>query len=79
MKIETRSDTPTITETREAIIIRIPKGWVADSDRRPVTAGDILRIVAAGEREFREGKTQEVGAFLAKYHPAHARTYRRTR
>ena len=73
MKIET----PTITETKEAIIIRIPKGWVANSRRRPLTAEEVLRIVATGEREFQEGKTQELGAFLAKHHPAHARTFRR--
>ena len=72
-------NSPTITETKEAIIIRIPKGWVTETGRRPLTEAQVLRIVAAGEREFRDGKTQEFGAFLAKRSPAHARSYRRAR
>jgi len=70
---------PTISETKEAIIIRIPKGWMSDPQRRPLRAADVLRIVAAGEREFREGNTQEFGTFLTKHYPAYARTFRRAR
>ena len=74
MKLET----PTITETSEAIIIRIPKGWVT-SRRRPLKEAEVLRMVAAGEREFRAGKTQEFSAFIARRYPAHARAFRRAR
>lgn len=74
-----KTSAPTITETKEAIIIRIPKGWVTDSHRRPLREADVLQIVAAGEREFQDGKTQEFGAFLAKHYPAYARTFRRAR
>lgn len=74
-----KADAPTITETREAFIIRIPKDWVDDPGRHPLTAAQVLRLVTAGEREFRAGKTQEFGAFLARRHPAHARTFRRAR
>ena len=71
--------TPTITETDEAIIIRIPKRWVGQPDRSQLTKADVLRIVAAGEREFRHGKTRTFDSFLAKQHPTHARIFRRAR
>ncbi len=74
-----RVDAPTITETATAIIIRIPKGWVTPSPRPSLTEDRVIRMVAAGEREFRAGKTQEFGVFLAKRHPAHARAFRRAR
>lgn len=70
---------PTIEETKEAIIIRIPKGSVTDSGRRPLTDAEILRFVRAGERQFQKGKTQEFGAFLGKRHPAYAKIFRRAR
>ena len=70
---------PTITETREAVIIRIPKAWVGSRARRPLTEAAVVRMVAVGERAFRQGKTQEFGAFLAKRYPAHVRIFRRAR
>jgi len=74
-----KANTPTITETREAIIIRIPKGWMTDSKRPPLTEAQVLKMVARGKEEFRAGKTQELGAFLTKHYPAYARTFRRAR
>ena len=70
---------PTLTETKTAIIIRIPKDWVIHSRSRILTEADVLRVVAKGEREFRQGKTQEFGAFLAQRHPTHTRSFRRSR
>ena len=70
---------PTITETKYAIIIRIPKTWAVDPHRRPLTEAQVLRMVAAGEREFREGRTQELSSFLARRYPAYARAFRRAR
>lgn len=70
---------PTITETDEAIIIRIPKGWVRDPHRNLLTPAHILRIVETGEREFRAGKTREFSAFLAQRYPAYARRFPRAR
>ena len=70
---------PTLTETKYAIIIRIPKEWVARSRTGSLTEADVLRLVARGEREFRQGKTQEFGAFLAEHYPAHVRAFRRPR
>ncbi len=71
--------TPTITETSETIIIRIPKRWMAEPERSRLTKSDLLRIVASGEREFRQGKTRAFDSFLAKHHPAHAKSFRRAR
>ena len=71
--------TPTITETDEAIIIRIPKRWMAEPERLQLTKADIVRIVATGEREFRQGKTRTFDSFLSKRHPVHAKTFRRAR
>ena len=70
---------PTLTETKYAIIIRIPKNWVTESRARSLSESDVLKIVARGQREFREGKTQEFSAFLAQHYPAHARTFRHPR
>lgn len=71
--------TPTISETSNEIVIRIPKRWVGHSESRPLTEAQVLRFVAAGTREFRQGKTKTFGAFLANAHPLHARISRRTR
>ena len=72
-------DTLTVTETREAIVIRIPRGWFTDSRRRRLTEAEVLRVVSSGEREFRRGKTQAFSAFLARRYPAYARVFRRAR
>ena len=71
--------TPTLTETSDAIIIRIPKEWMTHPRARALTVSQVVRIVKRGEREFREGKTLELGAFLARRHPGYARALRRSR
>jgi len=54
---------PTITETKEEIIIRIPKGWRRFGGARSGVK-EILRIVREGEREFRAGSTRTFEDFL---------------
>lgn len=74
-----KAGVPTLTETKDAIIIRIPKNWVSGSRRHQLTESEVLQIAAAGEREFRKGKTQEFGAFLSKHYPSYAKSFRRSR
>ncbi len=74
-----KAGVPTLTETKDAIIIRIPKNWVGGLRCHQLTESEVLQIAAAGEREFRKGTTQEFGAFLAKGHPAYAKAFRRAR
>ncbi len=64
MKID--AHIPTLTETSDAISIRIPKDWVRTSSSRRLTAAHVLRLVARGEREFRRGATQSLSAFLKR-------------
>ncbi len=71
--------TPTISETSDEIVIRIPKRWVGHSEPRPLTEAQVLRFVAAGTREFRQGKTRPFEDFLSTRHSLHARISRRTR
>jgi len=70
---------PTLTETKDAIVIRIPKEWVRAPHAHPLTEAEVLRIVSRGEREFRRGKTQALGTFLRRYRLGHATTVRRSR
>lgn len=77
MKIDVH--VPTMIETKDALVIRIPKEWMTASRSRPLTEAEVLRIVTRGEREFRRGKTQALGTFLSRRHLSHATATRRSR